>query len=51
MNNPGVNCNVSECKHYVSGDSCKLNMISVTHETTNEMAVDTPHFCKNFSQK
>ncbi len=51
MNNQGVHCDVSECKHYVPGNYCKLNIIKVTHQTTGEKAMDTPHFCLNFSQK
>ncbi len=52
MANQGVNCNVSECAHYVTGSKCQLSTIEVTNEQTGAAnALSTPHFCKSFTRK
>ncbi|MGL5151566.1 MAG: DUF1540 domain-containing protein [Clostridium sp.] len=51
MSNPGVKCNVCECKHNKASNMCDLTSIEVTHEKTGADAVATPHFCKSYCQK
>lgn len=51
MENTGVNCNVRECMHNISGVKCDLTKIEVTNEKTGPNAIATPHFCKSFEDK
>lgn len=52
MTNPGVRCNVCECKHNdTAANSCTLGCIEVTHEKTGPDSIPNPHYCKSFTQK
>lgn len=51
MENAGVNCNVYECTHNVSGTKCDLTKIDVVNDKTGANAIATPHFCKSFENK
>lgn len=51
MENTGVNCNVCECTHNVSGAKCNLSKIDVVNDKTGANAIATPHFCKSFDKK
>ncbi len=51
INNCKVKCNVCECVHNDSANSCNLNCIEISHEKTGDNCVQTPHFCKSFCKK
>lgn len=51
MENAGVNCNVIECTHNLSGAKCDLAKIDVVNDKTGANAVAAPHFCKSFEGK
>ncbi|MBO5850962.1 MAG: DUF1540 domain-containing protein [Clostridia bacterium] len=46
-----VKCNVCECVHNGSCNTCNLDCIEITHEKTANDVVATPHFCKSFCKK
>ena len=51
MENQGVRCDVSECMYNAQCSKCTLDKIEVTHQKTGENAINTPHFCKSFTEK
>ena len=51
MENQGVRCDVSECMYNAQCSKSTLDKIEVTHQKTGENAINTPHFCKSFTDK
>ena len=51
MTNNGVKCDVCECVHNCECNQCSLQTIEVTHQTGEQNAVSTPHFCKSYQKK